>query len=338
MAHKAPAIDPLASTSGIKIDTVYKLTRTLGQGSFATVKLGSNIETKELFAVKIIKRAALKPKDIEVLKNEISIMHTLSHPHIVGLKEVYDTSTHVYLVMELMKGGELFDRIVQKDRYSEREAKEAMYQIVIAIDHCHSHGIIHRDIKAENLLYSTDDANAVLKLADFGLASIIHDKEMLHAACGTPGYVAPEVVAEISKKKNEDTTGYGKPVDMWSIGVVMYILLCGFPPFYDDDSTELFRLIEECNLEFPCPYFDEISNDAKKLISNLIVKDPSKRYTTKQVLEDKWFTQDVSSVQLTYFKENIKHFNARRRMRGAIKAVQMINKLKQSGKGDEVGV
>ncbi len=127
----------------------------IGQGSFATVKLGSNIETKELFAVKIIKRAALKPKDIEVLKNEISIMHTLSHPHIVGLKEVYDTSTHVYLVMELMKGGELFDRIVQKDRYSEREAKEAMYQIVIAIDHCHSHGIIHRDIKAENLLYST---------------------------------------------------------------------------------------------------------------------------------------------------------------------------------------
>jgi calcium/calmodulin-dependent protein kinase I len=166
--------------------------------------------------------------------------------------------------MELMEGGELFDRIVEKEAYSEKEAAETLKPIVDAIRYCHADGIIHRDLKPENLLYETDDEFSVIKITDFGLARFV-DGDLATTACGTPGYIAPEIVAG---------QGYGAEVDYWSIGIILYIMLCGFPPFYDESNQKLFEAISTCTYEFPSPFFDKVSDSAKDLISKLLVKDP----------------------------------------------------------------
>lgn len=227
----------------------YKAGRTLGQGSFATVKLCISLRDQKKWAVKIIKRNSLEPGDAEALKSEITILHSMHHENIVALKEVYETPTNVYLVQDLMLGGELFDRIVQKEHYSEAEAKAAIVQVIRAIEYCHSRDVVHRDLKPENLLYATTSDDAALKLADFGLATILKSEELLHSACGTPGYVAPEILSS----RGNHMKGYGKEVDLWSIGVILYILLCGFPPFYDEDNQKLFSSIMKAKYEFTSP-------------------------------------------------------------------------------------
>eukprot|EP00903_Cladosiphon_okamuranus_P008364 g8042.t1 len=185
----------------------YNLTRVLGKGSFATVKLAVKKADGTKWAVKVIEKTALSQEDEEALKNEVQILEAMNHPNIVRLDQVFDCQNCLYMVMELCTGGELFDRIVMKN------------------------GIVHRDLKPENLLYSDfDEEKAVLKLADFGLAKLCSENAMLNTACGTPGYVAPEIL---------ESRPYGKEVDMWSVGVIAYILLCGFPPFYDENSALL---------------------------------------------------------------------------------------------------
>ncbi|CAM9578996.1 unnamed protein product, partial [Phaeothamnion confervicola] len=206
----------------------YSLTRSLGQGSFATVKLAICKSDNSKWAVKVIKKTSLTAEDEEALQSEVDILQRLDHPNVVKLKEVFDCNQNFYMVMELCTGGELFDRIVSKEHYTENEARNCIKNIVAAIRYCHENNIVHRDLKPENLLYSDhDESKAVLKLADFGLAKLLNDETLMHTACGTPGYVAPEIL------KGE---GYGKAVDMWSIGVISYILLCGFPPFYDESN------------------------------------------------------------------------------------------------------
>jgi len=160
----------------------------------------------------------------------VEILGQVDHPNVVRLFEIFDDGEILYLVMELMSGGELFDRIVEKESYTEKEAAETIRPIVDAIRYCHEQGIIHRDLKPENLLYESSDEKAIIKISDFGLARFVQG-ELATTACGTPGYVAPEIVAG---------QGYGKEVDYWSIGIILYIMLCGFPPFYEENNKELF--------------------------------------------------------------------------------------------------
>lgn len=305
-----------------QLDEAYKLGRTLGEGTFATVRCATCLKTKKKWAVKIIDRFALTADDEQSLKMEIKILEETNHDHIVKVKEVFYSKKYVSLIMELMSGGELFDRIVAKDHYSEKEGKDALIDIVKALDYCHSRNIVHRDLKPENILYASTADDAPLKLADFGLAHLLKPNEMMSVACGTPGYVAPEVL---------QGHFYGKEVDMWSVGVVLYILLCGFPPFYDESNKALFQQIIHARYQFMDPYWTDVSDTAKDLVSKLLQVDPKKRYTTKQVLAHPWVKDKnaAKATDLTMVKQNLKAYNAKRRFRGAIRAVMLSNMLQK---------
>ena len=221
------------------------------------------------------------------LQNEIDILTHVDHPNIVKLFEVYEDLDSYSLVMELMTGGELFDTILEKEQFSEREGAETVRPIIDAINYCHSLNIIHRDIKPENLLFSTKvPSTRVIKVSDFGLARFISNETLATTTCGTPGYVAPEILEQ---------KPYGKECDYWSIGVVLYILLCGFPPFYDEDNMMLFEKIKHGRYDFPSPVWDQISAEAKDIIKNLLIVDPSKRWNCEQLLRHPWILGETCS-------------------------------------------
>jgi calcium/calmodulin-dependent protein kinase I len=180
--------------------------------------------------------------------------------------------------MELVLGKELFDKIVERGQYSERDASNIVRQIVAAVDYLHSNGIAHRDLKPENLLSAGDNDKEVIKIADFGFSKNFGEEKLM-TSCGSPGYVAPEVLTSES---------YDKSVDMWSVGVIIYILLCGYPPFYADNAPALFKKIMDVKYDFDDASWDEVSDQAKNLIRHLLVKDPKERYTAKQCLDDPW--------------------------------------------------
>ena len=214
------------------------------------------------------------------LQNEIDILTHVDHPNIVRLFEVYEDLNSYSLVMDLMTGGELFDTILEKEVFTEKEAADTVRPIIDAINYCHSLNIIHRDIKPENLLFSTKDPlTRIIKVSDFGLARFISMETLATTTCGTPGYVAPEILEQ---------RPYGKACDYWSIGVVLYILLCGFPPFYDEDNMLLFEKIKHGRYSFPSPYWDQISNEAKEIISNLLVVNPLSRWNCDSLLRNPW--------------------------------------------------
>eukprot|EP01041_Mallomonas_annulata_P005571 gene5571-11212_t len=305
----------------------YKMGRILGQGSFATVRLCTCKADGTKWAIKIIKRKSLAQEDEAAILTEIKILQTVDHPNIVRLKEVYDSKSQMFIVMEVMYGGELFDRIVHKEHYTEQEAKQAFKHIIAAVGYCHDMDVVHRDLKPENLLYDSVADNAVLKLADFGLAQLLKPNEMMYSTCGTPVYVAPEIL-----RSGRGGMGYGKEVDMWSVGIILYIILCGFPPFYDEDHVRLFAAIQKGQFDFPSPYWDNVSEDAKDLIKNLLIVDPSKRLTASQTVQHIWVSQpDTCVTELPFFNENMKQFNARRRLRHAIRAVQILHRMHTKG-------
>jgi len=263
------------------INKFYDITsKVLGVGNFSVVKLAINKKTSERCAIKIVDKSAAKNKP-EMLVNEVNILLKVHHPNIIKLKDLFDTSNTLYLVMELITGGELFDKIVEREQYCEKDAVKVMEELFSAIDYLHSLGIVHRDLKPENLLLANEKDDSPIKLADFGL-SRLYTEEMLSTACGTPGYVAPEIL---------ECQGYDKEVDTWSAGVIMYILLCGYPPFYDENEPTLFETILAGKYEFHSPYWDNISEQAKDLIKHLLVVDPKKRLTPKQALQHDWFKE-----------------------------------------------
>ena len=215
------------------IKETYKIEATLGKGSFATVKKAKNRATQERFAVKVLSKKKMSEEDKAGMETEIEILKSLDHPNIVKLVDVFEDERHWCLVMELMQGGELFDQILENDHFSEIEAREATKAMVDAIEYCHDKGICHRDIKPENLLLrSKEEGITSLKVADFGLARLLEEDSLASTTCGTPGYVAPEVLMQ---------KPYGKACDYWSIGVVTFILLSGTPPFYEEDNFALFE-------------------------------------------------------------------------------------------------
>lgn len=310
----------------------YTLSRTLGQGSFATVKLAVCKADKTKWAVKVIEKKSLNPEDEKALKTEVDILGCLNHPNIVQLKETFNSSACFYMVMELCTGGELFDKIVTKEHYSEREAHDCIRTIAETLAYLHDKDIAHRDIKPENLLYSDyDESKAVLKLADFGLAQLLTNNVLMKTACGTPGYVAPEIL---------EGKPYGKEVDIWALGVISYILLCGFPPFYDENSAELFRCIKAGNYDYPSPFWDGVSSGARDLIDHMLVLNPKTRFTAKDVLSHSWIADNstMSDAHLPHFQTSMKAYNARRKFRAVVHMVGMLGKsTKLSSKKMEDG-
>mmetsp|Transcript_3807 Transcript_3807/g.9108 ORF Transcript_3807/g.9108 Transcript_3807/m.9108 type:complete len:522 (+) Transcript_3807:78-1643(+) len=277
----------------------YEIGKSIGKGSFAVVKEGLHKESGLRVAIKIVdKKDAVF--DAESLEQEIATMKKVSHPNCVLLHEVYDEPNKTYLVLDLITGGTVMDRIIAIDHFSEKDAAAVTADVLNAIYYLHNIGITHRDLKPENLLYASNDPNSpeynTIKVADFGLAKFVSEASMMKTTCGTPGYVAPEVLDPYLPFTN----GYGPEVDLWSFGVVLYIMLCGFPPFYDDSTAVLFKQIRKGEYTFPSPYWDEVSDGAKDIVSKVLVVDPSKRLTAQQCLEHQWIAKagDASAKKL----------------------------------------
>ncbi|GKU92626.1 hypothetical protein SLEP1_g6333 [Rubroshorea leprosula] len=256
----------------------YELGKTLGEGTFAKVKFARNIETGENVAIKILdKEKVLKHKMIGQIKREISTMKLIRHPNVIRLYEVMASKSKIYIVLEFVTGGELFDKIASRGRLKEDEARKYFQQLINAVDYCHSRGVYHRDLKPENLLL---DANGVLKVSDFGLSALpqqVRDDGLLHTTCGTPNYVAPEVI---------NNKGYdGAKADLWSCGVILFILMAGYLPFEDSNLMALYKKIFKA--DFTCPPW--FSSSAKKLILRILEPNPLKRITIAEVIENDWF-------------------------------------------------
>ncbi|KAJ3324347.1 calcium calmodulin-dependent protein kinase type 1G [Blyttiomyces sp. JEL0837] len=264
----------------------YELGETLGTGAFSEVKVATERATNNKYAIKIVDKAKCKGKE-SMIETEVNILMRVKHENIIQLYEMYEIDSKIYLVMELVTGGELFDDIVGRGKYTEADAAKIVHKILLAIEYLHSLGIAHRDLKPENLLLSDKSKNAKIMISDFGLSKIFNDDEVMRTACGTPGYVAPEVLKRL---------GYGREIDLWSLGVITYILLCGYPPFYDQNNVELFKQIMAGRYEFDRPWWDNISETAKDFIRKLLVLDPRLRYTARLALEHPFIANYVASL------------------------------------------
>eukprot|EP01101_Sappina_pedata_P006966 TRINITY_DN3584_c0_g2_i1.p1 TRINITY_DN3584_c0_g2~~TRINITY_DN3584_c0_g2_i1.p1 ORF type:complete len:326 (+),score=145.32 TRINITY_DN3584_c0_g2_i1:64-978(+) len=256
----------------------YEVKQELGRGAFSVVNLAIEKSTGIKYAVKMIKKSSVG-QDMARLTTEMEILKRVDHPNIIALKEIIDTKNCLFIITELVTGGELFDKIVELGSYCEKDAAVLVYKIVSAIGYLHSMGIAHRDLKPENLLLKDGSSLSEVKLADFGLSKIVSQKVMMQTACGTPGYVAPEVL---------QAKGYDKEVDMWSIGVITYILLCGFPPFYNEKMQLLFEQIMKADFDFPEDYWCDISEEAKDFIEKLLVVSPKERMNDQEALKHPW--------------------------------------------------
>uniref|UniRef100_A0AAY4C3V3 Serine/threonine-protein kinase DCLK2 n=1 Tax=Denticeps clupeoides TaxID=299321 RepID=A0AAY4C3V3_9TELE len=257
----------------------YRVSRVIGDGNFAVVRKCVARATGQEFALKIIDKVKCSGKE-HLIANEVAVLRRVRHPSIIMLMEEVDTPTNLYLVMELVKGGDLFDAITSSTKYCERDASAMLFNLTAAIRYLHQLNIVHRDIKPENLLVCEyPDGTKSLKLGDFGLATVVEGP--LYTVCGTPTYVAPEIIAE---------TGYGLKVDIWAAGVITYILLCGFPPFHSEKNQqeELFNQILQGKLEFPSPYWNNIGAAAKELIGHMLQVNVDTRYTADEVLSHPW--------------------------------------------------
>ncbi|XP_056645750.1 calcium/calmodulin-dependent protein kinase type 1 [Diorhabda sublineata] len=303
------------------LEDKYYLKELLGTGAFSVVRLAESKENHGVMhAVKIIDKKALKGKE-DSLENEIKVLRRLKHPNIVQLLETFEDKSKVYLIMELVTGGELFDRIVEKGSYTEKDAADLIRQVLEAVDYMHDQGVVHRDLKPENLLYYSPDEDSKIMISDFGLSKM-EDSGIMATACGTPGYVAPEVLAQ---------KPYGKAVDVWSIGVISYILLCGYPPFYDENDANLFAQILKGEFEFDSPYWDEISDSAKDFIRNLMCVNVEKRYTCRQALGHPWISGNAASNKNIHgtVSEQLKKNFAKSRWKQAYHATTIIRQMQK---------
>jgi len=304
-----------------EVGKYYDLSDKLGTGSFAVVKRATRKADGKEFAIKVIKKSKLNPDELAVVHDEVEIMHKINHPHCVTLYEMFETKTKLFMVMELLTGGELFDRIVSKGSYSEKEASAVIRSVASAIDYLHSIGIVHRDLKPENLIYLNKTDDSPIKITDFGLAKFRPNQNVdMNTACGTPGYVAPEVL------KGEH---YTKAVDLWSLGVILYILLCGFPPFYHQNTNMLYKQIKKGEYDFPDPYWTDISDSAKDLIRGLLTVDPKKRMNAKDVGAHPWIGGTTAKTKAfdTLHTQRLKLLQARRKLKRTVRTIMAINKF-----------
>lgn len=301
------------STNGPKFHEIYELKEELGKGAFSIVKRCIHKETRKEFAAKIFNTKKLSARDLQKLEREAKICRMLKHPNIVRLHAtVAEEITH-YLVFDLVTGGELFEDIVAREYYSEADASHCIQQILESVVHCHQAGVVHRDLKPENLLLASKEKGAAVKLADFGLAVECEgEKTAWHGFAGTPGYLSPEVLRK---------EPYGKPADVWACGVILYILLVGYPPFWDEDQNRLYSQIKAAAYEYPSPEWDTVSKEAKDLIDLMLVLDQKKRISAAAALKHPWIAERLSYAATFHRQDTIaglKKFNARRKLKGAI--------------------
>eukprot|EP00636_Phaeomonas_parva_P006189 CAMPEP_0118868486 /NCGR_PEP_ID=MMETSP1163-20130328/11954_1 /TAXON_ID=124430 /ORGANISM="Phaeomonas parva, Strain CCMP2877" /LENGTH=470 /DNA_ID=CAMNT_0006803169 /DNA_START=125 /DNA_END=1537 /DNA_ORIENTATION=- len=263
----------------------YLIGHMLGEGTFGKVRFATNSETGEEVAIKVLDKERIQRQNMgDQIKREISIMKMIRHPHVVQLHEVLASRTRIFIVLELITGGELFDRIVERQRFDDDTARYYFRQLAEGVHYCHTRGVCHRDLKPENLLL---DANDDLKISDFGLSSLYKEgsgaeshAELLHTTCGTPNYVAPEVLAD---------QGYdGHKADVWSCGVILYVLVAGFLPFDENTTGELFRKIQSVEFSYPS-WFSPL---LRSLIDKILVRDPKERIRLVDIMTHPWYTKE----------------------------------------------
>ncbi|XP_071646761.1 calcium/calmodulin-dependent protein kinase II isoform X7 [Temnothorax longispinosus] len=291
----------------------YDLKEELGKGAFSVVRRCVQKSTGHEFAAKIINTKKLSNRDFQKLEREARICRKLQHPNIVRLHDSIQEENFHYLVFDLVTGGELFEDIVAREFYSEADASHCIQQILESVHHCHHNGVVHRDLKPENLLLASKAKGAAVKLADFGLAIEVQgDAQAWYGFAGTPGYLSPEVL------KKEP---YGKPVDIWACGVILYILLVGYPPFWDEDQHRLYGQIKAGSYDYPSPEWDTVTPEAKNLINQMLTVNPGKRITASEALKHPWICQRERVASVVHRQETVdclKKFNARRKLKGAI--------------------
>ncbi|XP_030887211.1 calcium/calmodulin-dependent protein kinase type II subunit beta [Leptonychotes weddellii] len=282
-------------------------------GAFSVVRRCVKLCTGHEYAAKIINTKKLSARDHQKLEREARICRLLKHSNIVRLHDSISEEGFHYLVFDLVTGGELFEDIVAREYYSEADASHCIQQILEAVLHCHQMGVVHRDLKPENLLLASKCKGAAVKLADFGLAIEVQgDQQAWFGFAGTPGYLSPEVLRK---------EAYGKPVDIWACGVILYILLVGYPPFWDEDQHKLYQQIKAGAYDFPSPEWDTVTPEAKNLINQMLTINPAKRITAHEALKHPWVCQRSTVASMMHRQETVeclKKFNARRKLKGAI--------------------
>jgi len=303
---------------------IYQLNARLKSGSFATVCRGTHRASGKKVAIKCVLRKDLPPNDDAAIYDEVSIMASLSHPHIVPLIDFFEEKDCYFLVMELMSGGDLFDRIGKKKTYSEEDARDLSIKMLKAMSYCHAHRVAHCDMKPKNLLLMSEDNDSYIKLADFGFAARCYTHKCLTKQCGTPFFVSPEILMR---------QPYDQQSDMWSVGCITYLLLSGNLPFMGRSQKELFRKIVSGKYEFKDQDWCDVSPDAIDLVQKMLVLDPDERITSSQALRHKWMktsSDRLSRITLQGTSQRLKTFNARMKLRSAMIAVDWVSKLKRA--------
>ncbi|KAK9248923.1 kinase-like domain-containing protein [Lipomyces tetrasporus] len=298
--------------------SLYKFGRVLGAGTYGIVKAATVIETGEQVAIKIILKKNVKGHETMV-QDELDLLRLLDHPHVVGFRDWFESKDKYYIATQLATGGELFDRIVERGKYTEKDAVATVSEILEAVDYLHSKNIVHRDLKPENLLYLTPENNSTLVLADFGIAKMLENgNEVLTTMAGSFGYAAPEVLMR---------TGHGKPCDIWSLGIITYTILCGYIPFRSETVNEFLIEVRENGVIFHEKYWRDISKGAKEFILAMLQINPDKRYTSKELLRHQWISGETATTKdlLPVIKEG---FNARSKLIHAIESIRLANKLR----------
>lgn len=274
----------------------------------------------------------MSEEDEAALLDEVAILMEMKQDHIIRLFDFFTEPSTYYLVMEQMRGGELFDRIVAKAYYNEKEARDTCKIILEAVSYMHRHHVAHRDLKPENLLLLSKDDDSAVKIADFGFAKKVVEECSLTTQCGTPGYVAPEIL---------EGTPYDQRADMWSVGVILYILLGGYPPFIESTQRDLFRKIRRGEYEFHEEYWGTVSAEAKELISSLLTVDPKARLSADNALTNSWIKGDDASLAKKDLGANLqefRRFNAKRKFKAAVSTIMAVNKLNALGKEFLTGI
>ncbi|XP_031458873.1 calcium/calmodulin-dependent protein kinase type II subunit gamma isoform X10 [Excalfactoria chinensis] len=299
----------------------YQLYEELGKGAFSVVRRCVKKSSSQEYAAKIINTKKLSARDHQKLEREARICRLLKHPNIVRLHDSISEEGFHYLVFDLVTGGELFEDIVAREYYSEADASHCIHQILESVNHIHQHDIVHRDLKPENLLLASKCKGAAVKLADFGLAIEVQgEQQAWFGFAGTPGYLSPEVLRK---------DPYGKPVDIWACGVILYILLVGYPPFWDEDQHKLYQQIKAGAYDFPSPEWDTVTPEAKNLINQMLTINPAKRITADQALKHPWVCQRSTVASMMHRQETVeclRKFNARRKLKGAILTTMLVSR------------
>ncbi|XP_061119106.1 calcium/calmodulin-dependent protein kinase type II subunit beta isoform X8 [Conger conger] len=311
----------MATTTCTRFTDEYQLYEELGKGAFSVVRRCVKLCTGQEYAAKIINTKKLSARDHQKLEREARICRLLKHPNIVRLHDSISEEGFHYLLFDLVTGGELFEDIVAREYYSEADASYCIHQILDSVNHSHLHDIVHRDLKPENLLLASKCKNAAVKLADFGLAIEVQgDQQAWFGFAGTPGYLSPEVLRK---------EAYGKPVDIWACGVILYILLVGYPPFWDEDQHKLYQQIKAGAYDFPSPEWDTVTPEAKNLINQMLTINPAKRITAQEALKHPWVCQRSTVASMMHRQETVeclKKFNARRKLKGAILTTMLVSR------------